>query len=291
MICNRSKRVKIRAQRVRAIVAVVLPALSLAAQQRIQVAPAPKGQPSSQALVQTECKLSDPMCPVITGISPDSHIVPGGTVRVIGQNLAYRNPQLSNLPGPFFIMGPPPGLGVFGLRQMTNPLPPNVPCKTAFVCLQNAQWTDTSVVATLPPPDDDLNRFWGGAQATQTYLQIITDGGKSNKYPVKFSPLAIVKSSGIYVGGSAGGQPEIQPRNGPSKKQAGGSPTPQPSPTPATGPSTVAQQLQLQNQLRVLQAQLATAPAGDKPKLQEQIRQVQQQLLDLQGTRRGQIKQ
>jgi hypothetical protein len=283
--------VNIFAQRLRAIVAVLVPALSLAAQQKVQVAPAPKGQQSTQVLVQTECKLSNALCPVITGISADSHVVPGGTVRVFGYNLAYHSPQLSNFPGPFFIMGPPPGLGVFGLRQMANPLPPNLPCKTAFVCLQNAQWADTSVVAMLPPPDDDLNRFWGGAQATQTYLQVITDGGKSNKYPVKFSPLATVKSSSTYVGGAVGGQPEIQPRNGPPKKQGGGSPTPQPSPTPAPSPSTAAQRLQLQSQLRVLQAQLATAPPGDKPRLQEHIRQVEQQFLELQGTRPGQIKQ
>src|SRR5262249_45179219 len=135
-----------------------------------------------------------------------------------GQNLAYRNPQLSNLPGHLFIMGPPPGLGVFGVRQMVNPLPPNLPCKTAFVCLQNTQWSDTSVMATLPPPDDDSYRFWGDAQATQTYLQIITEGGKSNRYPVKFSPLPIVKSSSTYVGGTVAGQPEIQPRNGPPRK-------------------------------------------------------------------------
>jgi hypothetical protein len=230
------------------------------------------------------------MCPAITGISADSQTVPGGTVRIFGKNLAYHNPQLGNSSMSFFIMGAPPGFGRNYGGDPWSGRPPDDPRKTtpvvANVQLQNVQWRDDTVVGTLPRDG------WGAATAADTYLQIITDGGASNKFPVKFAPGAVVKkSSRVDFSTSTPGQQAIQPRNSPPKKQGGGSPGP-PTPTPAADTtSTASQQLQLQNQLRVLQAQLATAPAADKPRLQEQIRQVQRQLLELQGTRPGQVKQ
>jgi len=265
----------------------------LAAQQKVQIAPPPKGSQTTQARVQTECKVYDALCPVITGISPDSQVVPGGTVRIFGKNLAYHNPQLGNLSMSFFFMGAPPGFGRHYEPDPWSGRPPGDPRNASPVVpqvqLQNVQWSDDSVVGTLPQDG------WGAAIAADTYLQIVTDGGKSNKYSVKFSLVSSVvkRSSGEqFTSSTAGGQQSIQPRNSPPKKQGGGSPGASPTPTPATNTtSTVAQQLQLENRIRVLQAQLTTAPAADKPRLQEQIRQLQQQILQLQGTRPGQVKQ
>jgi hypothetical protein len=270
-----------------------LVAAGLAAQQKVQIAPPPKGSQTTQARVQTECKVYDALCPVITGISPDSQVVPGGTVRIFGKNLAYHNPQLGNLSMSFFFMGAPPGFGRHYEPDPWSGRPPGDPRNASPVVpqvqLQNAQWSDDSVVGTLPQDG------WGAAIAADTYLQIVTDGGKSNKYPVKFSLLGssvVKRSSGARFTGSTAGQQSIQPRNSPPKKQGAGSPGASPTPTPATNAiSIAAQQLQLENRVRVLQAQLTTAPAADKPRLQEQIRQVQQQILQLQGTRPGQIKQ
>jgi hypothetical protein len=265
-------------------------AAGLVAQPKVQVAPPANGSQTTQVRVQTECKLSDVLCPVITGVSPDSQVVPGGTVRIFGKNLAYHNPQLGNLSMSFFVMGAPPG---FGRNYEGDPLsgrPPDDVRNTSPVIsniqLQNVRWSDDSVVGTLPRDG------WGAATATDTYLQILTDGGKSNKYPVKFTPALVVKSfSGAHFNSSTAGKP-IQPRNSPPRRQGGGGPGASPTPTPAINATSIAaQQLQLQNQLRVLQAHLATAPAADKPRLQEQIRNTQRQLLELQGTRSSQIKQ
>jgi hypothetical protein len=267
-------------------------AAGLAAQQKIQIAPPPKGSQTTQARVQTECKVSDALCPVITGISPDSQVVPGGTVRIFGKNLAYHNPQLGNLSMSFFFMGAPPGFGRHYEPDPWSGRPPGDPRDASPVVpqvqLRNVQWSDDSVVGTLPQDG------WGAAIATDTYLQIVTDGGKSNKYPVKFSLVSSVvrRSSGAHFTGSTAGGKPIQPPNSPPRKQGGGGAGPSPTSTPATNATSIAaQQLQLENRIRVLQAQLTTAPAADKPRLQEQIRQVQQQILQLQGTRPGQIKQ
>ena len=189
-------------------------------------------------------------------------------------------------------MGAPPGFGRHYEPDPWSGRPPGDPRNASPVVpqvqLQNAQWSDDSVVGTLPQDG------WGAAIATDTYLQIVTDGGKSNKYPVKFSLVSSVvrRSSGAHFTGSTAGGKPIQPPNSPPRKQGGGGAGPSPTSTPATNATSIAaQQLQLENRIRVLQAQLTTAPAADKPRLQEQIRQVQQQILQLQGTRPGQIKQ
>src|SRR5262249_31582950 len=129
------------------------------------------------------------------------------------------------------------------------------------IWLEHVQGDETSIVGTLP--DANNHRFWEGALPGDTYIQVLTHGGSSNKFPVNFPPIATVKSPTPYPLGSPSVDHDIQPRNAPPKKQSGSSSAPQPSPNPT---SNTTEQLQLQNQLRTLQTQLVTASAADKPR-------------------------